>query len=382
MNAMLRSLSAAALGATAMYLLDPDVGRRRRALMRDQLASGAHDFQDFLGVAQRDLGNRLQGVASRFKVRRFESDAEDGVLVERVRSQLGRAVSHPRAVHVSAAHGSITLEGAILEREREALLQAVRGTHGVREVVDRVQGFDEAENIPALQGGRDRAQLAEWRQMNWSPAMRLTSGSLGSWMLASGLRRGGLSGTSIGTAGLALLVRSITNMPLRDLGTLAHRGIDVQKTIEINAPVDLVYDLLCHYENFPLFMRNVRHIEIGADGISHWTVAGPAGVPVQWDAETTQREPNRLLAWRTLPGSKVEHEGVVRFEEAERGTRLSVRMSYRPPAGALGHVVARLFGADPKTEFDEDLLRLKTLLETGKPPRDAAQRPGEPRAAS
>ena len=47
-------------------------------------------------------------------------------------------------------------------------------------------------------------------------------------------------------------------------------------------------------------------------------------------------------------------------------------MSYAPPAGVLGHAVARLFGADPKSELDEDLMRLKNTLETGKAPRDAA----------
>jgi uncharacterized membrane protein len=44
-----------------------------------------------------------------------------------------------------------------------------------------------------------------------------------------------------------------------------------------------------------------------------------------------------------------------------------------PPAGALGHAVAGLFGADPKHEMDEDLMRMKALLETGKMPHDARQ---------
>ena len=41
-------------------------------------------------------------------------------------------------------------------------------------------------------------------------------------------------------------------------------------------------------------------------------------------------------------------------------------MSYCPPAGILGHTVARLFGADPKSEIDDDMVRLKSLLEVGK----------------
>jgi uncharacterized membrane protein len=42
-----------------------------------------------------------------------------------------------------------------------------------------------------------------------------------------------------------------------------------------------------------------------------------------------------------------------------------IRMTYNPPGGAFGHVIAKLFGADPKTELDEDLMRLKSFLETG-----------------
>jgi uncharacterized membrane protein len=41
-------------------------------------------------------------------------------------------------------------------------------------------------------------------------------------------------------------------------------------------------------------------------------------------------------------------------------------MGYTPPAGVLGHAVASLFGSDPKHAMDEDLARLKTLLEQGK----------------
>jgi uncharacterized membrane protein len=43
-----------------------------------------------------------------------------------------------------------------------------------------------------------------------------------------------------------------------------------------------------------------------------------------------------------------------------------VQMEYTPPAGALGHAVAKLFGADPKQAMDEDMVRLKSLFEDGK----------------
>lgn len=56
-----------ALGAVLMYVLDPDRGRRRRALIRDQAVHVGHEFGD-LGEDARgratDLRNRAQGVVA------------------------------------------------------------------------------------------------------------------------------------------------------------------------------------------------------------------------------------------------------------------------------------------------------------------------------
>ena len=41
-------------------------------------------------------------------------------------------------------------------------------------------------------------------------------------------------------------------------------------------------------------------------------------------------------------------------------------MSYNPPAGAIGHAIAKLFGVGPKDVLDEDLVRMKSLFEHGK----------------
>jgi uncharacterized membrane protein len=42
-------------------------------------------------------------------------------------------------------------------------------------------------------------------------------------------------------------------------------------------------------------------------------------------------------------------------------------------AGAVGHAVATLFGADPAHKMKHDLQRLKSLVETGEVPSDAAR---------
>jgi uncharacterized membrane protein len=84
---------------------------------------------------------------------------------------------------------------------------------------------------------------------------------------------------------------------------------------------------------------------------------------VEWDAIVTRRVPNELIAWRTVDGAMVEHEGEVRFRPAAAGaTRVEVRMTYRPVAGTLGQTVAGLFGNSPERVIREDLGRLATQL--------------------
>ena len=76
--------------------------------------------------------------------------------------------------------------------------------------------------------------------------------------------------------------------------------------------------------------------------------------------------PGKLLAWRSVGEPAVQNAGIVRFDELPNGaTRVMVRLSYHPPGGGLGHAFARLLGADPKREMDDDLLRFKSLIESG-----------------
>ena len=94
---------------------------------------------------------------------------------------------------------------------------------------------------------------------------------------------------------------------------------------------------------------------------------------MEWDAEITRYEAAKLVAWKSVNGAAVRHAGIMRLDEnADGSTRVQVQMSYNPPAGAAGHALAVLFGADPKRQMDEDLARLKTTIETGTPPHDAA----------
>jgi uncharacterized membrane protein len=164
------------------------------------------------------------------------------------------------------------------------------------------------------------------------------------------------------------MARSLANVPVTRLVgvTGSRRVVDVHKDIWIDAPVTRVFDFWREIANFPRFMSHLAEVRDLGGGRSHWVANGPAGVPVHWDAAITRMIPNEMIAWRTEPGSPVRHAGIVNFEPVNGGTQVRIRLTYNPPGGALGATVARMFGADPKSEMDDDLVRLKSLIEDGR----------------
>jgi uncharacterized membrane protein len=297
-----------------------------------------------------------------------DQGAPDWILEERVRTALGRLSRHARGIDVEADGGYIYLNGPVLREDKDAILKTVAQTRGVHGVEDRLQVFDSAQNIPALQGSPSERREAtpDWQQRNWSPATRLLSGVGGSLLTIYGLKRKGLTKPLLSTAGLVLTTRSVTNMDTRSLLGIGEKDIKVRKAINIDAPIDEVYRFWRNFENFKLFMDHVKDISVQED-LSTWKVEGPAGLPVEFQSYITRDIPNELIAWETVPDSQVRHSGFVRFDSShDGGTRVTVQMDYVPPAGALGHAVAELFGVDPRQAMNEDLIRLKTLLEEGK----------------
>jgi uncharacterized membrane protein len=181
-----------------------------------------------------------------------------------------------------------------------------------------------------------------------------------------GLTRRGKLATMLRTVGTGLLLsaarRGKLSLPgIRPLDR--RRAVDIQKTLYIDAPIDQVYAFWSNYENFPLFMSHVREVEDLGGGRSHWSVSGPGGLPIEWSAMLTQQTPEEVIAWRSEAGSMLENAGIIRFYPAGTGTRVNLRFCYHPPAGGAGQAVAELLGSDPRAKVNEDLGRMKSLLE-------------------
>ena len=87
---------------------------------------------------------------------------EDEAVADRVRTRLGRTVSHPAGVQVSVEKGVVTLAGTVAAAEFDRLVSGVLRVRGVRDVSDQLDVRPTAdrardfEDTPAGQAAQDR----------------------------------------------------------------------------------------------------------------------------------------------------------------------------------------------------------------------------------
>ena len=239
MNKSVKLVSAAGVGAGLMYMFDPDRGKRRRALVRDKMTHAAKIAGDVAGRTGRDVRNHVRGVfaeaVSLFRTR----DVSDDVVKARVRAKLGRVVSHPSAIEVKSVNGSIILRGPILAAEEHPLLESVAVIHGVKNIENLLDLHDQAGDIPALQGGRPRKESWGVLKGNWSPTTRLLAAAGGGALALYGARRRGMFGSALGSLGLGVVLRALTNAKTSDEMREDNDGavIDAPKAVNVDSSI-------------------------------------------------------------------------------------------------------------------------------------------------
>jgi uncharacterized membrane protein len=227
----------------------------------------------------------------------------------------------------------------------------------------------------------------EARAINVGEGERYASMTGGLGLMLAGIARRGVGGLILAGLGVAVIQRGLTgHCPLYESmgvtsaraqrpGVPNNRGIKVERGITINRPREEVFSFWRDLRNLSRFMDRIERVDLFGEKRSHWVAKGAGGRRVEWDAEIINEHPNQLIAWESLPGSEVQNAGSVRFEPAPggRGTEIRVSMEYNPPGGILGALVARLFGEAPDQKMEEDLWRLKQVLEAGEVATTAGQ---------
>jgi uncharacterized membrane protein len=138
--------------------------------------------------------------------------------------------------------------------------------------------------------------------------------------------------------------------------------------------LDEVFQFWRRLENLPKTMSHLEEVTEVDERRSHWVAKGPAGARVEWDAEIINEVPNKVIGWRSLPGSDVATAGSVTFSPVRNGrsTQVSVNLQYAPVGGRAGALLASLTWREPSQTIREDLRRVKHLLEAGESPRTAS----------
>jgi uncharacterized membrane protein len=105
----------------------------------------------------------------------------------------------------------------------------------------------------------------------------------------------------------------------------------IEKTIEIEAPLNRVYNQWTQFEKFPEFMEGIEEVKQLDAKHLHW-VAEVAGKRKEWDAEITEQLPDQRIAWRATSGTI--NAGTVSFRPRDQNhTVVILRMNYEPEGG-------------------------------------------------
>jgi len=208
---MLERLTGLGLGVGLMYFFDPHVGRRRRAVVRDQCVHSIHEIEAAIDTVWHDLRTRSLRLTAEAKAMFSDDYAPDDVIEARVRSALGRVVSHPRSLHVAVRAGQAVLSGPILADEVEDLLETVNSVRGVLGVENQLEIHQRAERLPALQGGSTRpgTRLGSVPE-NGSPTTKVLIGLAGGLLMARAIKRNHLTSLVAGVLCVGLSARGLT----------------------------------------------------------------------------------------------------------------------------------------------------------------------------
>jgi uncharacterized membrane protein len=133
----------------------------------------------------------------------------------------------------------------------------------------------------------------------------------------------------------------------------------VEKSIEVEVPVQEAYNHWTHFERFPEFMEGVEQVSKLDERHLHW-VAEIDGKKKEWDAEIYEQIPERRIAWRSVAGMR--NTGVVEFLRKDaQHTRVTLKVDYEPEVSSEHSDGAALELITQRVEGD--LERFKGLVQ-------------------
>ncbi|HEY2411211.1 MAG TPA: SRPBCC family protein [Pirellulaceae bacterium] len=237
---------------------------------------------------------------------------------------------------------------------------------GVRDLGNRTRGIMHEAGSFVGNGEWPQPQrhttMAEQCPLAMSPGARLLSAGCGTALMANCMIRRSPSAVLWGTLGFVMFAKAVDAGP---------RGVHVEKTFDIEAPPEKVFDFFTHPNNWMRVSDVVTNVEVFDDGRFAKTLL-IAGVPLRFEERFVRCKENCLIETQSEPSSVMKFDKHLTLEEVGNGcTRLRMSFHYHPPGGTLGHAIASVFGIDAKSVLTDLLVRMKYYLETGREPHDS-----------
>ena len=260
-----------------------------------------------------------------------------------------------RTTALKESAGSATDLAAALAKDkkfRKQLLSAIRHGEFARRRARRRIGFiAAASRLSSDQKLRREVQkMVKNLDRAWSRIERKRSNRLRNVLIVAG------AGGAVTVVALPPTRRALARV---FGGSNSGSPRTITESIEVGVPVSTAYNQWTQFEDFPLFMDGVEHVQQLDDTRLHW-VANVAGRKAEWDAKILEQKPDRQISWISEDGKKTR--GNVTFEErgAER-TLIHLTMSYQAegPLETAGSAA----GLDER-RVRSDLERFKELIET------------------
>jgi uncharacterized membrane protein len=140
--------------------------------------------------------------------------------------------------------------------------------------------------------------------------------------------------------------------------------IEVRKSVTILKPREEVFEALRQRPVLGGLIEDLTRVEPRR---FRWASRLVDGSRLEGEVELDELIENEQVSWHAATASELTHEGSLRLTTAPygRGTEVSVRVSYEPPAGRVGQLLLRLVGDEPKQVLTRHLYQLRQLLEAG-----------------
>lgn len=147
-------------------------------------------------------------------------------------------------------------------------------------------------------------------------------------------------------------------------------AVNIRGEFEIDRPASEVYTYWRNLNNLKGSIEHLMNVDNDEDVSARWkSKVMEKLLAVDWNVETVKDEPGRLIGWRSVPGTLIDHVGKAEFEDlpTRQGSTLKIVLSYHPPAGGIGLALAKLLNPYFEQLLKKEIKAFKHTVESTMP---------------